>query len=84
MQPCIVHCIRGVRQIQDHCLVGRAGNRKINCPLRDDLLELGTIQRRLAWPLHKDDTLSGVVDLRVSKFILLQHQVAWGSGRNNR
>ncbi|KAH7930652.1 hypothetical protein BV22DRAFT_44818, partial [Leucogyrophana mollusca] len=28
------------------------------CPLRGDIRKIGTIQRRLAWPLHKDDTLS--------------------------
>ena len=27
------------------------------CPLRSDIRKIGTIQRRLAWPLHKDDTL---------------------------
>ncbi|KAG2749818.1 hypothetical protein P692DRAFT_20924255, partial [Suillus brevipes Sb2] len=27
-------------------------------PLRGDIRKIGTIQRRLAWPLHKDDTLS--------------------------
>ncbi|KAG2031616.1 hypothetical protein BDR03DRAFT_1028726, partial [Suillus americanus] len=29
-----------------------------DCPLRGDIRKIGTIQRRLAWPLHKDDTLS--------------------------
>src|SRR5882757_3546192 len=29
----------------------------IRCPLRSDIRKIGTIQRRLAWPLHKDDTL---------------------------
>ncbi|KAJ6590374.1 hypothetical protein B0H10DRAFT_1830765 [Mycena sp. CBHHK59/15] len=27
-------------------------------PLRGVIRKIGTIQRRLAWPLHKDDTLS--------------------------
>ncbi|KAJ7112626.1 hypothetical protein C8R44DRAFT_797816, partial [Mycena epipterygia] len=26
-------------------------------PLRGVIRKIGTIQRRLAWPLHKDDTL---------------------------
>ena len=30
---------------------------KVKCPLRSDIRKIGTIQRRLAWPLHKDDTL---------------------------
>jgi len=29
----------------------------VRCPLRSDIRKIGTIQRRLAWPLHKDDTL---------------------------
>ena len=29
----------------------------VTCPLRSDIRKIGTIQRRLAWPLHKDDTL---------------------------
>ncbi|KDQ08945.1 hypothetical protein BOTBODRAFT_117813, partial [Botryobasidium botryosum FD-172 SS1] len=31
--------------------------------------KIGTIQRRLAWPLHKDDTLFRVDDLRITIFI---------------
>ncbi|KZT57284.1 hypothetical protein CALCODRAFT_434477, partial [Calocera cornea HHB12733] len=31
--------------------------------------KIGTIQRRLAWPLHKDDTLSRVDALRRTIFI---------------
>jgi hypothetical protein len=30
----------------------------IMCPSGSHTLTIGTIQRRLAWPLHKDDTLS--------------------------
>ncbi|KAF9649918.1 hypothetical protein BDM02DRAFT_3081414, partial [Thelephora ganbajun] len=30
---------------------------EIKCPLRSDIRKIGMIQRRLAWPLHKDDTL---------------------------
>ncbi|EJT98026.1 hypothetical protein DACRYDRAFT_58052, partial [Dacryopinax primogenitus] len=33
--------------------------------------KIGTIQRRLAWPLHKDDTLSRVDALRRTIFIAL-------------
>ncbi|KAH9961441.1 hypothetical protein BGW80DRAFT_1132089, partial [Lactifluus volemus] len=29
----------------------------INAPFGDAYEKIGTIQRRLAWPLHKDDTL---------------------------
>ena len=32
--------------------------------------KIGTIQRRLAWPLHKDDTLFRVDGFRASIFIL--------------
>ena len=34
-----------------------ANSPKVKCPLRSDIRKIGTIQRRLAWPLHKDDTL---------------------------
>ncbi|KIY68597.1 hypothetical protein CYLTODRAFT_351106, partial [Cylindrobasidium torrendii FP15055 ss-10] len=29
----------------------------VNVPFGVTYVKLGTIQRRLAWPLHKDDTL---------------------------
>ncbi|KAG2749157.1 hypothetical protein P692DRAFT_20927486, partial [Suillus brevipes Sb2] len=39
------------------CWLRPPGHTK-HCPLRGDIRKIGTIQRRLAWPLHKDDTLS--------------------------
>ncbi|RDX42065.1 hypothetical protein OH76DRAFT_1303001, partial [Lentinus brumalis] len=34
------------------------GSPSTNVPLGVTYEKIGTIQRRLAWPLHKDDTLS--------------------------
>ena len=46
--------------------------------------KIGTIQRRLAWPLHKDDTLFRVEALRSTIFIasfFLKLFVNWVTGR---
>ena len=41
--------------VKSGCTTRRANT--IKCSLRGSTHKLGTIQRRLAWPLHKDDTL---------------------------
>ena len=39
------------------CVSGILGRLTITAPFGDAYEKIGTIQRRLAWPLHKDDTL---------------------------
>ncbi|KAF8815048.1 hypothetical protein BYT27DRAFT_7066062, partial [Phlegmacium glaucopus] len=41
-----------------HPFLGDANSPKSNVPFGVTYEKIGTIQRRLAWPLHKDDTLS--------------------------
>ncbi|KZP23592.1 hypothetical protein FIBSPDRAFT_737017, partial [Athelia psychrophila] len=40
------------------CVAGRATAPPTVVPFGVTYEKIGTIQRRLAWPLHKDDTLS--------------------------
>ncbi|KAH9971228.1 hypothetical protein BGW80DRAFT_1174805, partial [Lactifluus volemus] len=47
---------RGSNKIQNYVHVDQWHTYRI-APFGDAYEKIGTIQRRLAWPLHKDDTL---------------------------